>query len=135
LDSIPRELEAHYNECRSRSKSPDKAFFIRQLLSAADNFSTVHIMLDALDECTSGTLDEIVELIHQFKDSRIKVFCTFRPIINLRDRLDVPDIHTISAQDSDIRNYLSIRLNKEWRHDKRFLGKVVDRLVEGAEGK
>jgi len=93
-------------------------------------------MLDALDECSSATLEDTIALIHQFKNSRIKVFCTFRPIlIDLRYRLDVPVIHVLGAHEEDIRNYLSIRLTREWRHDKRFLEKIMNRLVEGAKEK
>ena len=99
-------------------------------------FLRVYIMLDALDECTSGTLEDTITLIRRFKDSGIKVFCTFRPIlINLGDRLDVQTIHSIDAHDEDVRNYLSLRLNKEWLHDKCFLEQIIDRLIEGVKGK
>ena len=112
------------------------AVFVRQLLSTAAGFSLIYILLDALDECTSGTLDDTINLIRQFKDSGIKVFCTCRPIlINLGDRLGVSTIHSISAHDEDIKNYLSIRSNKEWRHDKRFLERIMNQLAECAEGK
>ena len=74
--------------------------------------------------------------IRQFKDAGIKIFCTFPPIlINLYDSLGISTIHSISAYDEDIKNYLSVRLNREWRHDKRFLGKVIGRLIEDAKGK
>ena len=93
-------------------------------------------MLDALDECSSGTLEDMLNLINRFKGFGIKVFCTFRPILNnIKDRLDVSKIHSIHAHDEDVRNYLSIRLNKEWRHNKRFLQQIIDRLAEDAAGK
>lgn len=137
LDSIPPELEGVYDDCCSHKKqAPDTAYFTRQLLSTAANFLSVYIILDALDECTSGTFEDTINLIRQFKDSGIKVFCTFRPIlINLGNRLDISTIHSIGAHDEDIRNYLSIRLSKDWRHDKCFLEKIIDRLTEGAKGK
>jgi hypothetical protein len=136
LDSIPRDLEAAYYEYLSRLKTPDQAFFLRHLLSTAATFSSTYILLDALDECTRQTLDNVVTLIRQFQDVRIKIFCTFRPIlVDLGAQLNISTIHTISAHDEDIRNYLSIRLNKEWRHNPRFMQQIIDRLAEGAEGK
>ena len=136
LDWIPSNLERVYDDCCSRLKSPDKEFLLRQLLSTAANFSSVYILLDALDECSPGTLEETITLIRLFKESGFKVFCTFRPnLIDLGDRLDVPTIHSIGAHDEDIRNYLSIRLTNEWRHAKSFREQIIDRLAKNAEGK
>jgi hypothetical protein len=135
-DLIPHKLEASYDDCCSRLKNPDRAIFTGQLFSTATTFSSVYIMLDALDECTSETLTDIIPLIHQFKDAGIKVFCTSRPHLHLQSRLETPSIiHSIHAHDEDVRNYLSMRLNKEWRHDERFRELIIERLAKGAEGK
>ena len=92
-------------------------------------------MLDALDECGSETLNDIIALIRLFKNSGIKVFCTSRPhLMNLNEQLDT-SIILIDAHDEDVRNYLTIRLNKEWRHDQCFREQIIDRLAEGAKGK
>src|SRR5439155_21899649 len=104
-DLIPPDLEKVYDECRSRQKSPEGPFFTQQLLSTAASFASVHILLDALDECTSRTLEDVIALIHQLKDPHVKWFCTFRPIlIDLGERLNIPTIHSIDAHDEDLRN-------------------------------
>ena len=106
------------------------------MFSTAANFASVHILLDALDECSSRTLEYLIVLIRTLKDHGVKVFCTFRPILNdLGERLNILAIHSIDAHDEDLRNYLSIRLNKEWRHAKSLQEKVMDPLVKGAHGK
>ena len=93
-------------------------------------------MLDALDECKSETLEDTISLIYKLKDHGVRVFCTFRPnLINLGERLHIADIQSIDAHDEDVRNYLSKRLNKEWRHDKSLEKEVIDPLVKGACGK
>lgn len=100
MNEIPHDLEAIYDDCSSRLKSPEKAIFIRQLLSIAAKFSSVYIILDALDECISETLEDVINLIHLFDDSGIKAFCTFRPIlINLGDQLNISTTHSIVAHD------------------------------------
>jgi hypothetical protein len=135
-DSIPPDLGEVYDDCHSRPQSPDRDFFNRQLVSTAATFSSVYILLDALDECTSATLEDLIILIRKLKGHGIKVFCTFRPnLIDLGERLNIPTIQFIGAHDEDIRNYLSIRLNKEWRHAKSLREKVIDPLVKGAHGK
>jgi hypothetical protein len=136
LDAIPHDIEAVYDESSSRLKRPEKPFLIQQLLSAAAKFSTVYVMMDGLDECTKETLEDTITLIRQFKDSTIKVFSTFRPIlINLGDQLDIPVIHSIRGHEEDIKNYLSTRLDKEWLHNTLLLPQIIDRLPEGADGK
>ena len=136
MDIIAPDLESVYDDCCSRLKSPETTFFTRQMLSIAARFSSVYIMLDAFDECSRATLEDTIDLIHQFKDSRFKIFCTFRPILtDLGERLNISKIQLIRAQDEDVRKYLSTRLDNEWRHDKRFLSQIVDCLAKHAEGK
>ena len=135
-DLIPPDLEKVYDDCYSRQKVPEEGIFYRQLLSMATTFSSVYVMLDALDECSSGALEDLIVLIRKLKGHGLKVFCTFRPnLIDLGERLDIPSIQSIGAHDEDVRNYLSIRLNKEWRHDKSLGNEVIDPLVKGAHGK
>jgi len=92
--------------------------------------------LDALDECSKETFGDVITLIPQLKDSGIKMFCTFRSIFtDLGNQLGVPDIHTISAHEEDVRNYLLIQLSKKGRYNKNLTQKIIDRLAQGAEGK
>src|SRR5439155_5481631 len=89
-DLIPPDIEKVYDECRSRQKSPEGPFFTQQLFSTAASFASVHILLDALDECSSRTLEYLIVLIRTLKDHGVKVFCTFRPILNdLGERLNI----------------------------------------------
>jgi hypothetical protein len=132
---IPPDLKSAYDNFTAHHKYPDISIFTRQLLSISATLSSVYIILDALDECSSETLNDILSLVHQFKNYGVRVFCTSRPhITNLRDKLETPTI-LINANNEDIRNYLTIRVNKGWRHDKRFQGTIIDKLTQGAKGK
>ena len=131
----PPDLESAYDEYCSHHKDPESAIFRQQLLSTSVSFSSVYVMLDALDECGSETLEDIIALIGLLRNSGVKVFCTSRThLMNLNEQLDTSTI-LINAQDEDVRNYLNIRLNKEWRHDPRFREQIIIRLTTGAEGK
>jgi len=136
LDVIPRDLEAVYDDCCSQFKQPEKSLYIRQLLSVKARFSSVYILLDALDECTDATLENIVNLVCQLKDSGVRVFSTFRPnLIGLGDQLNVSVMHSIYAHNEDIRNYVSIQLDEKWCHNKCFKPQIINQLAKGAEGK
>ena len=56
LDVIPHDREVIYDECCSRAIASEIAMFIRQLLSVGARFSSVYIVLDALDECSDASL-------------------------------------------------------------------------------
>jgi hypothetical protein len=131
LDSIPCDLQSVYD--RRHLNILSKVFLVRQLLSTSAIFHSVYIVLDGLDECNSTTFCDMVNLVRLFKESGIKVFCTFGPTINLGDLLDVPT-YSISAHEDDVRNYLSIRLT-EGLYDQSFQKQIIDRLVKRAEGK
>lgn len=81
-------------------------------------------MFDALDECSSGTLANVVALIRGFKDS-VQLFYTSRPnLTNLGYQLDTSTT-LVNAHDEDVRNYLTVRLNKEWRHHACFRESII----------
>jgi len=133
---IPSDLESHYDDCCSRLKSPDRTIFTQHLFSSITNFSSVYILFDALDECSDKALEEISALIHRLKDRKeVHVFCTSRPHINVKDALNTHGVHLMYAHDDDVRNYLSIRLEKEWRHNPRFRKQIIDILTQAAKGK
>lgn len=93
-------------------------------------------MFDALDECSDKAFKDISALIRRLQDTKgAKIFCTSRLHINVKDALRIQDVHWIKAHDDDVRNYLSIRVGKEWRHSKRFLEQIVDKLTQAAKGK
>lgn len=132
---IPRGLESLYDDRHHQHKKPEISKFSRQLLSISATFSSVYIMLDALDECSNDTLNDIFILVHELKNSGVKVFCTSRPqILDLEDRLQARGI-SIDAKDEDVRNYLIIRVNKEWRHNKSHQEPIINRLTQEAKGK
>jgi Ankyrin repeats (3 copies)/Ankyrin repeats (many copies) len=133
---IPSDLESHYNDCCSLSKSPDGAIFSQSLFSSIANFSSVYILFDALDECSDKTFNEISALIRRLKDTKeLHVFCTSRPHIDFKDALHTHDVHLIQAHDDDVKNYLSIRVKREWRHNPRFQDQIIDKLAQATQGK
>jgi hypothetical protein len=132
---IPHDIESVYDDFDTHHKHPDISIFTRQLLSISSKFSSIYIIIDALDECSSETLNEILTFIQQFKNSGVRVFCTSRRhITNLGDKLET-SIIPIEADNEDVRNYLTIRVNQEWCHNEGFRERIIDRLTQSAKGK
>lgn len=90
-------------------------------------------MLDALDECSEESLQNVIDLIRRITTSGVNVFCTSRThLINLEEQLGNPTMIRIEAHDDDVRKYLTSRLRKEKRFT-RFSAKIIDRLTGNTE--
>jgi len=133
-DVLPPDLETAYEEWSDRRRMPDATMFSRQLSDACSKFSSAFIILDALDECSGGTLEEIITLANDLSESQAKIFCTSRThLVNLGERLQTELIH-IEANSEDVISYLRNRLAKQ----KRFSGyteMIIERLSSEARGK
>lgn len=133
---VPRDVEALFDEFNNRSTSPNLPTFIRLFISLSSQFSTIYVMLDALDECSPENLKDVIALVGQLNDSNIKVFCTSRNYFpDLRNQLGALTILHIEADPDDLRNYLSIKLNEEWKFDDASKVIIKDKLADRAEGK
>jgi hypothetical protein len=130
---LPQELESLYDECKREGKSADASTLKKHLLSACSHFKSAIVLFDALDECNN--FKETANIISELKKTGVKVFCTSRiDTPQVREKLQNPTVVEIQADQEDVFNYISTRLDKEWDYDE---GKqeIVDALVNNAEGK
>ncbi len=133
---VPQALESLYDEFCSQSIIPDTSTFMEQLISTCAHYSSVSIILDALDECGSETLDAVINLIRELSRSSVKIFVTSRPhLSNLPSELEKPLILQVEAQDDDVKNYLSVRLGKEWRYSEHLKSRIIYAIAQGTRGK
>lgn len=136
LDLIPHDLEGFYDDCNRYSIKPDVSALTYYLISISNHFSSVFVMLDALDECATENYADIINLIRKLRESGLKILCTSRiNVPNVRCQLGQPTLVEIKAHEDDVRNYLAIRLSKEWQYDDEFKQKISDTLAEKAAGK
>jgi hypothetical protein len=130
------ELESLYDECIQKGKSADMSTLRKHMISICSYFQSIIILFDALDECTSINFRETAEIICELRKTEVKVFSTSR--INtpqIREKLGNPLVIEIQANQEDIINYISIRLDKEWDYDEESREKISDSLIVNAKGK
>lgn len=134
---IPQGVEPAYDDFCSRSTVPSLSDFTKYFLSACKCYSSVFIILDALDECSQDTLDVVSSVICQLKECNIRVFATARPHLenSLQAQFNEPPVLQVEAHDDDVRNYLSAKLNKGWRYAGNFKERIIDAVAGGAKGK
>ena len=108
--SLPDSVQALYNECRDKSKRPSRTDISSALHSVSAFYSSVFIIIDALDECQvtdgcrTGLLDEIFDLQ---KIAGANIFSTSRYNPEILERFKESTSLEIHAKHEDVQLYLA----------------------------
>ncbi|KAF4445698.1 Ankyrin repeat-containing domain protein [Fusarium austroafricanum] len=140
--SLPDSLKKMYNQHQSYQTRPSFNEISTALQSVSILYSTVFIMIDALDQCqaSGGCRSKLLKAIFDLQDkSKAKVFATSRNIPEItekfrrRESLEIE----IRASDMDVRKYLDG--NMFWLPD--FIGhnpelqrEIKTRITQSAQG-
>lgn len=115
MHTVPPFLYSAYEDYRTRQLHPELPKVIEQLLSCCEEYSTVYIVFDALDECGVHQQEDVFSLLEQFSDQpKCRIMLTSRPHLRCLQKLkdSAVTLH-IRADDSDIEMYISSRLSRE----------------------
>jgi hypothetical protein len=99
LDVIPDCVQTAYNISKSRGTSLliDTADFFSILAECVTNFSTVFLMLDALDECADDQRLALLKILQPIFGPKMRGFVTSRPHVR-----DTPDFR----EDDELQRWL-----------------------------
>jgi hypothetical protein len=132
-NSIPQEVQAFYDDWTKRSGSPDFATLSCVLESCSTRFSTIYLVLDALDEYQQKLLKKLVSFLCKLesaKGSRFKILCTTRPhLSHLAKELKASETLEIQPDNPDVENYIKWRLDEEWEHDEDLKTDVLQAVI------
>ena len=129
-------VETHYEVCLKKGKSADMTTLTQQLILALAKFDRVFLLFDALDEILSEYSKDVMSLISDLRNAGTKIFCTSRfNTARMRDELENPAVTEIRANQEDIVQYITRRLDREYDYDEESKQKILDCLVEKADGK
>jgi hypothetical protein len=96
---------------------------------------SVFVLIDAFDEVNSEHQQTFLSLIQRISQNSIKIMVTSRPHLEMAQEIDKSGLRlSISATDSDIKEYLSTRLNKKRQLAPGLKDTVVEALSSGADG-
>ncbi|EQB47588.1 hypothetical protein CGLO_13239 [Colletotrichum gloeosporioides Cg-14] len=141
-------LEEYYCELhpeKGLSSSPDPDDLMKVILTMAQVFDQVYLIIDGLDEC-QDTTGEVVRALCVIAESsdEISMAVLSRNEDNIRDHLSDPEIDfvniQIAAHKEDITEYVTSEIQQRIRtkrlhfEDLSLEGEIVDGLVEGANG-
>jgi hypothetical protein len=129
---VPDDVQVFYDDCSKRSATPGLDAAMRVLSTCLTSFSTVYLVLDALDEYQQNHKG-LVTFLGQLKTEkgpRFKVLCTSRPHLrHLADDLKSFATFEIHPAHPDVKNYINWRLNKEWKHHEDLKAKVLEAIM------
>ena len=101
-----------------------------------NNFASIYVVLDAIDECSDMSRKEVLELIvglQQSPNSRILI--SSRPHLRqiLLDALKKIEVLDIYADEADLKNFITIKLRKTGIKDIKFEMRCLE-LAKGVQG-
>jgi len=133
---MPNALEKLHDECKQKGKSPDILAWKQQLTMTIAKFDCVFLLFDALDEISVECCKDVMALLSDFRNARARIFCTSRiNTARIRNELGNPVVAEILANQEDIVRYITTRLDHEYDYDDESKQKILDCLVQKAEGK
>lgn len=135
MDHIPPDAEEVYDQSTRYSITPDFLKLSSLLDGCLENFSSTFLLLDALDECDDLQLKKLLPTIKQMRSKSTRVFCTCRPhIAHIEGQLDASGSIEIFAHEDDVRNYLTHRMNEEWRLSEGIRQHTMNEILKGVKG-
>jgi hypothetical protein len=134
---MPESVTKLYEQHRNRYTRLSLKELLRALKYVVAAYTTVFVVIDALDECQTKDDCRNVFLSQIFdlqKNSTVKLFATARPIPEITERF-VGDHLNIRAQESDLHRYLEGRISQAGSDLlQSYKEEIRNRITEVADG-
>jgi hypothetical protein len=144
--SVPDTVRSLHTTCENGRRGASQQQLLQALRGTLKLLPAPFIVLDALDECSSwGTLFEIIEEMHSWRGSTLRVLLTSRKEVPIEEALEdvvPPDDRTCLEShlvDRDISTYVQERLAKDksfkrWQRDSEIREEIERTLGRKAHG-
>ncbi|KAJ7577221.1 hypothetical protein C8J56DRAFT_799083, partial [Mycena floridula] len=144
-ESISHHLLSLHRTCMSQKRHPTIPELMDALRQEIPSYSSVYIVVDALDECSNKTQDLFVSTkpdggLRSLSDT-VQILITSRNILSIAQALDGQTCLGIEAQDQDLHTYIKARImeDKELKrlikNDTAFETEIINQITLKATGK
>ncbi|RFU72749.1 serine threonine- kinase chk2 [Trichoderma arundinaceum] len=138
---LPSEVETLYSQHQKYNTRPTLAQITEILGKLVSTFETFHVVIDALDECAESE-EEALRFISAVSSlgSSVKILCTSRSSSIFDSYFNTASKIEISAQEEDIRTFLSAciqnqsRLSKHVRSDPTLKDDITGAIIQESQG-
>ncbi|PSN64889.1 HET-domain-containing protein [Corynespora cassiicola Philippines] len=143
---IPKGVDALFLSCENGQQKPSSHALLQVTKEAAQEFTHVYVVLDALDECTQRSeLMDMLETVVGWQLDNLHLLMTSRKERDIESSLEeyIRDEDTVCLQrdvvDQDIQRYVQQRLRVDkdlakWNKDAVVRQKIEATLMGGARG-
>jgi hypothetical protein len=144
--TIPKDVDALFSFCDNGQRRPSVHALLEATQQAAQEFTQVYVVLDALDECTQRSeLMDVLGLVAGWKLDNLHLLITSRKEREIESTLEcyVEEGDTVCLQrdvvDQDIQRYVQQRLRDDkglakWNKDAAIRQEIEAALMRGAQG-
>lgn len=137
-NKLPTMVESAYDkyEKSGQLKRPDADEFAEMLIACSKEFSTVFVVIDAINECGTGEREKLLMHLQRFHESGVRLYITTREHLlnNLQPKFPDANILQIKAEEADVENYLREKLRTQPISDK-FKNNILQTMKAAAQGK
>ncbi|KAF1828131.1 HET-domain-containing protein [Decorospora gaudefroyi] len=143
---IPKGVDALFSSCENRQQKPSLHALLEVTREAAQEFTHVYVVLDALDECTQRSeLMDMLETVAGWRLNNLHLLMTSRKERDIERSLEghVEEEDTVCLQedlvDRDIQRYVQQRLHDDkglakWNMDAAIGHEIETAMMRGARG-
>jgi hypothetical protein len=144
--TILKDVDALFSSCGNGQRRPSVHALLKATQQAAQEFTQVYVVLDALDECTQRSeLMDVLEAMVGWKLDNLHLLMTSRKERDIESSLEsyVEEGDTVCLQrdvvDQDIQQYVQQRLRNDkglakWNKDAAIRQEIEAALMRGAQG-
>ncbi|CAN9256395.1 unnamed protein product [Alternaria alternata] len=143
---IPKGVDALFSSCENGQRKPSSHALLQVTKEAAQEFTHVYVVLDALDECAQRSeLMDMLEAVAGWQLNNLHLLMTSRKERDIERSLEeyIREEDTVCLQrdvvDKDIQRYIQQRLRVDkglakWNRDAVVRQEIEDALMGGARG-
>lgn len=129
-----------YDRHSKRRTKPSLDELMQALLSTCSSYSTVYVVVDALDECSNrdGVRRQLIDKLCSFQASRnVQLLFTSRFVPEVMENFRTSPWLEVRANEEDVRRYVAghiQRLPKCIQRDEGLKNNVQSKIVEAVDG-
>lgn len=135
---IAAPVQQMYEEHSKQKKGPSMDEIIRVQQSVCSKYTTVYIVVDALDECASKARNQLIDKLRELQArTDVRLLFTSRHIPEIRQKFQCDPILEVRASDEDVGRYIQGRINDLPRciqRDDELKCVVQNKIVEIVDG-
>jgi Cdc6-like AAA superfamily ATPase len=126
-----------YDDHSKRNNRPSLDEILRSLQSVCSDYTTVYIIVDALDECTDkdGNRGRLIDKLRELQATTdVRLLFTSRSIPDITQKFEPNPMLEVRAREEDVRRFVACQMSRLPKYEEQLKSAIQDRIVEAVDG-